>query len=329
MKFNFIKEDKKEVWNEFVIQNNGSFLQSSEWGEFQKEFLRKVWRIEINKDDRKILGAEVIKEKIFFITYFYIPYGPVFNKYSFPEERQESFNLFLKEIARLAKKEKALFLRIEPITPLPEIENFYFKNSLKRNQPQRTIILNLEKPEKELLDNLHIRARYNIGLAQRKGVEIKILDDYSDVFYRLLGKTSKRQGFSHFSEEHYKKIFKMNGKDFKAKMFLAEYQEKAIVASIIIFFGNRVISLHTGSDYEYRALKGADLLCWKVLLHGKEMGCKIYDFWGIDEKKFPGVTNFKRGFRGEEIEYPLGVDIVFNNIWYQIYRIMKIIKQIF
>ncbi len=59
------------------------------------------------------------------------------------------------------------------------------------------------------------------------------------------------------------------------------------------------------------------------------MGCKIYDFWGIDEKKFPGVTNFKRGFRGEEIEYPLGVDIVFNNIWYQIYRIMKIIKQIF
>jgi len=328
MEINFIDENKKEIWNEFVVENNGSFLQSFEWGEFQKQFLQKVWRIRVNKNGREFLQAQIIKEKIFPITYFYIPYGPVFNEHSLLREREESFNLFLREIGKLAKKERALFLRIEPIVSLPKIENFYFRDSLKRNQPQRTLTLNLEKSENDLLENMRGKTRYNIGLAQRRGVEIKRSDDYSDIFYHLIRKTRERQGFSSYTEEHYKKIFKISN-DFKVKMFLAEYQEKVIVASIVVFFGDRVISLHTGSDYECRALKGADLLRWNVILYAKKMGYKIYDFWGIDEKKFPGVTNFKKGFGGEAAEYPFGVDIIFNNTWYQIYTMMKKIKRIF
>lgn len=329
MEFNFIRDDKKDIWNEFVIENNGSFLQSFEWGEFQKQFLHKIWRVEVNKDSKKILEMQIIKEKISLINYFYLPYGPVFSKHSSPEEKRESFNVFLKKIGELGKKENALFLRIEPTNSLPKIENFYFKSSLKRIQPQRTLILNLEKSENELLANMHMKTRYNIRLAQRKEVKIKILNDYSDIFYRLLEKTKERQGFFSHSEEHYKKIFNLNSENFKVKMFLAEYQKRIIVASIVIFFGNRVVSLHTGSDYEYRTLKGADLLRWNAILYGKKMGCKIYDFWGVDEKKFPGVTNFKRGFGGEEIEYPLGIDIIFNNAWYQIYKILKKISRIF
>lgn len=328
MEFNFVKDDKRDIWNEFVIENNGSFLQSFEWGEFQKQFLHKVWRIEANKNGGNFLQAQVIKEKIFPITYFYIPYGPVFSKYSSLEEREEFFNLFLKEIGKLAKREGALFLRIEPTVSLPKIENFSFRNSLKRNQPQRTLTLNLEKPENELLENMRAKTRYNIGLARRRGVEIKISDDYSDIFYRLIRKTRERQGFSSYTEEHYKNFFKISN-GFKVKMFLAEYQEKVIVASIVVFFGDRVISLHTGSDYEYRALKGADLLRWNVILYAKKMGYKTYDFWGIDEKKFPGVTDFKKGFGGDEAEYPLGVDVIFNNIWYQIYTIIRKVKRIF
>jgi len=321
--------NKENNWNNFLLENEGSFLQSFEWGEFQKQFSRKVWWLEINKDYKKILQAQVIKEKVPLFVYFYIPYGPIFNKEVSLEEKKEAFILFLKEIKNIAEKERVAFLRLEPTVLLPKVEIFNFKTALKRIQPQKTMILNLEKSEEEILKNMHIRTRYNIKLAKRKGVEIKILDDYSDMFYRLLGKTRERQGFSSFSEEHYKKIFKINSKDFKVKMFLAEYQGKVIVASIIVFFGNRVISLHAGSDYEYRAVKGADLLHWNAILYGKKMGYKIYDFWGIDEKKIPGVTSFKRGFRGEEIEYPLGIDIVFDNIGYQIYRIVRKIKQIF
>jgi len=319
----------KDGWNSFIIENEGSFLQSFEWGEFQEQFFKKIWRVEINEESKKILEAQIIKEKVFFINYFYIPYGPVFNNFSSFSEREESFDFFLKEIEKLAKKENVFFLRIEPVNSLPKIENFSFRNSLKRNQPQRTLFLNLEESEEKLLANMHIRTRYNVRLAQRKGVEIKILDNYSNIFYRLLGKTKERQEFSSFSEEHYKKIFNISDKDLQIKIFSAEFQKKVIVASIVVFFGNKVISLHAGSDYEYRALKGADLLHWNAILYGKKLGYKIYDFWGIDEKKFFGVTNFKRGFRGKEIEYPLGIDIIFNNIWYQVYKIMRKIKRIF
>lgn len=327
MEFKIVAD--KDSWNRFIIENEGSFLQSFEWGEFQEQFFKKIWRVEINEGGREILEAQVVKERVFFINHFYIPYGPVFNNLSSSEEKEKSFNLFLKEIEKLAKKENAIFLRIESASPLPKTENFYFRGSLKRNQPQRTLLLNLEKSEEQHLADMHIRTRYNVRLAQRKGVEIKILDDYSNIFYHLLGETKERQSFSSYSEEHYKRFFKISSKVFQTKMFLAEYQKKVIVASIIILFGNKVISLHAGSDYEYRALKGADLLHWQAALYGKKLGYKIYDFWGIDEKKYPGVTNFKRGFKGNEIEYPLGIDIIFNNIEYQIYRMLRKIKRLF
>jgi len=330
MKVNFIQDHKKDIWNEFIINNNGSFLQSFEWGDFKKQFLQKVWRIEIDsKDGKKLLEAQILKEKNFFITYFYLPYGPVFNKHSSLEEKEESFNLFLKKIKELAKKEKSFFFRIEPIEPLPKIRNFLFKKALKRIQPQKTLILDLDKTENKLLANVQTKTRYNIRLAQKKGAKIKISNKYLSLFYNLLKKTKKRQKFFSHPEEHYKKLFKANSKDFKVKMFLAEYQKKIIIASIILFFGNKATFLHTGSNYQYRWLKGADLLRWEIILYSKKMGYKVSDFWGVDEKKFPGVTSFKKHFGGTEIEYPLGVDIIFNNIWYQIYKILRKIKQMF
>lgn len=315
----FINEDKKEYWNDFLIKNKGSFLQSFEWGELQE----KVERLEISKGGKKLLQAQIIKEKVPFFPYFYIPYGPVFSQNISLEEKKESFIALVETIA---KKEKAVFLRLEPSVSLPETDIFNSKTALRRIQPKKTLILNLEKPEEEILESIHKKTKYNIKLAERKGVKVRVLDDYSNVFFNLLKKTRERQNFISYSEERYKKLFKINSKDFKVKMFLVEYQNKVIVASIIVFFGDRATSLHTGSDHEYRALKGPDLLRWEVIAYSKRLGYKVYDFWGIDDEKFPGVSNFKRGFGGMEIEYPVGIDIIFNNAQYQIYRVMRKIK---
>ncbi|MEK9135337.1 MAG: peptidoglycan bridge formation glycyltransferase FemA/FemB family protein [Patescibacteria group bacterium] len=319
MEINFIDKNKKEEWNEFLIKNKGSFLQSFEWGELQK----KVERLEISKAGKKLLQAQIIKEKVPFFSYFYIPYGPVYNQDISLEEKRESFIALTENIA---KKEKAVFLRLEPSVFLPETDIFNSKTALRRIQPKKTLILNLEKPEEEILESIHKKTKYNIKLAERKGVKIRVLDDYSNIFFNLLKKTKERQNFISYSEEHYKELFKIKSKDFKVKMFLVEYQNKVIVASIVVFFGDRVTSLHTGSGHEYRALKGPDLLRWEVIAYGKKLGYKVYDFWGIDDEKFPGVSNFKRGFGGQEIEYPLGVDIIFNNAQYQIYKAMRKIK---
>jgi lipid II:glycine glycyltransferase (peptidoglycan interpeptide bridge formation enzyme) len=163
----------------------------------------------------------------------------------------------------------------------------------------------------------------------RKGVKIKVSEAYSDIFYNLLEKTKIKQKFASHSQNHYKKIFDIASEDFKVKMISAEYQNKVIVAGIVIFFANQVISLHTGSDYGFRAFKSSELKHWKTFILAKALGYKLYDFWGIDEKKFPGVTTFKKGFNGQEIEYPSAVDIVLNNNLYWAYTILRKIKYIF
>lgn len=323
MELSFIEKENKNPWNDFLIRHQGSFLQSFEWGEFQKMLSKKVWRMELREREKTLLQAQIIKEKRFFKSYLYLPYGPIFNLETSLSDREKALSVLLENIQSLAHKEKAFFFRVEPISPLFSISGFDFQNPAVRTQPQKTMVLDLGKTEEELLRSFRKRTRYNIRLAEKKGVEIKISDRYSDIFYKLLKKTKERQGFRSYPEIYYKKLFRVNNDYFKVNLFLAEYQNEVIVASIIIFFDGRATSLHTGSDSEYSAFKAPYLLRWKTILEAKKRGYKEYDLWGIDEKKWPGVTHLKKSFRGREVEYGPAEDIVFEQNWYKIYKIIR------
>lgn len=322
--------EKKEDWNNFVIENNGSFLQSFEWGELKKKSSSFVKRIRIIDNSFIILQAQIVKEKIPFLSYLYIPYGPVFNKSSLSDVQRKAFFILLDTIKEISRKLDICFLKIEPVISLPPLENkLCFFSSAKRIQPLKTMILNIDRKEEEILQGLDSKIRYNIRLAERKGVEIKIFDYYLPIFYSLLKETSRRQKFNIYPEEHYKTIFEIADSQFIPKMFLAEYQKKIILANITIFFGKRAYSIHLGWDYNYRQFKAIELKHWQGFMLAKKLGCKEYDFWGIDERRFPGVTNFKKGFNGIKIEYPEGIDIVFNKGLYKTYLLLKRLKNIF
>ena len=64
-------------------------------------------------------------------------------------------------------------------------------------------------------------------------------------------------------------------------------------------------------------------LQWRQILEAKKRGKNRYDFWGIDEKKWPGVTRFKRGFGGKEITYIGAWDLIYRPIWYKIYNLAR------
>jgi len=252
-----------------------------------------------------------------FKSYFYIPYGPVFSS----EAKADSLEFLLKEIKEIADKEKAIFLRIEPVVDLPKTS--LLKDSTKRLQPEKTMFVDLTKGEEELLQSFEKRTRYNIKLAEKKGVKINILDNYSKDFYRLLGKTKERQEFNSYSESYYKKLLEIEGKDFKTKIFLAKLGEEPVVATLALFFGDTVTTLHTGFDYSHRALKAPYFVRWSIILEGKKLGKKECDFWGIDDKKWPGVTHLKRSFNGKEIKYGKGKEMIFNSGWYFLYNILR------
>ncbi|MBU3918329.1 peptidoglycan bridge formation glycyltransferase FemA/FemB family protein [Patescibacteria group bacterium] len=265
-----MENENSKNWNQFVIENNGSFLQSYEWAEFQKKCGTEAIRIKING-----LQAVLIKEKFS----FYIPYGPV-------TKDKEALPLLFAQ----AKKDCA-FLRIEPYTDL----DFDFKHfSVKRSQPQKTLILDLKKSEQEILDGFQKTARYNIGLAQRKGVKVLIKDEYNPEFYKILSRTGQKNNFKLHEESHYKNLFDVKSRDFDVKMFLGEYQSKIIAAFIMVLFGNRATALHGSFDTDYKQLKPANLLVWERIKYAKEKGCEVFDFWGIDEKNGLDLLNSKK-----------------------------------
>jgi len=271
-----------------------SFLQSSDWLDFQKALNRRAWNID---------NVNVIKYLLpFRKSYLYSP------RCKFLSES------FLNKIKELAKKENAIFFKVEP-------ENDFNKKNFKKSlsiQPKKTLILDITK--KDLLEKMHYKTRYNIRLAEKKGIIIKKAGNIED-FWKLVQKTTQRKNFNPHLKEHYIKLLKIPNME----LFTAEYKNKVIAANIVLFFKDTCFYLHGASDYEYRNLMAPYLLQWKQI--AKKRNCKKYDFWGIDKKKWPGVTRFKKGFNGKEIEYIGAYDLVFNKFWYLIYKLAKYVRR--
>lgn len=314
-------------WNNFLIKNEGSFLQSWQWGEFQKSLLKKIWRFDYREKGNILTQAQIIKETFPLKNCLYLPFGPCFEKTLSIDKKKIIWESILEKIKKIAKEEDSIFLCVESFSSWE-----FFKNgrAFKRFQPQKTLIIDLSKNLEEIFRNFHPKTRYNIKLAEKKGVRVKILNFpskemeksqfYFDNFYKLLNETAKRNRFKPYPKEYYQKMFQI----LEGMLFSAIYEDKIIASNLVIYFGERVVYLHGGSDYQYRALMAPYLLQWTQINEAKKRGFKEYDFWGINEKKWPGITRFKKNFNGKEIKYPLGKDFVFKKNWYKIFKVLKI-----
>lgn len=329
-----MNESKKEKWDLFITEHKGCFLQSWQWGEFQKEVGREVWPIEIGKD----LKALVFKYKLSSAkNYLYCPRGPIIKQAGISETEQvtnsEAMKLFLKEVKLIAKQQNSIFFKIEPSDKSHFLKKFFsqsdneFVKSQKEVQVSETLVLDMNKSEQELLSQMHPKTRYNIKLAQRKGIIIQQADPTDQlsigVFWELLQKTAKRDSFHTHLREYYLKMWHILGKQGMIRLFLARYQDQIIAANLVCFFGYKAVYLHGASDYKYHNLMAPYLLQWHAILRTKEIGFRYYDFWGINEKKWPGITRFKKGFTDQRIIYPGAFDLVFQPIWYQTYKIAR------
>ena len=362
--------NNKKRWNAFVIENSGLFLQSWEWGEFQKSLGRKIWRLQDENFQSLIIKYDLPLGK----NYLYCPGGPVINsKFKIQNSKlQSKMQKLLEEAGNIAEQEKSIFLKVEPFwekeknlnldSRLPSVaksfgrarrgndndRDAYFKKSSGGQRILQTLILNLNKSEEELLAEMKQKTRYNIRLAEKRGIKIRISNEPEkdiEYFWQLAKETSQRDGFHFHLREYYESMvnfFRHNwmpdqvrhdnvGWGLEVRLFLAEYNGKIIAANIVVFFGNRAIYLHGASANEHRNLMAPYLLQWEQIKEAKKQGCEIYDFWGIDETKWAGVTRFKTGFGGKEIEYIGAYDYVFQPWWYVVYKgtkkILGILRQ--
>ena len=336
---NIIEIKEKVQLNNFVGSiEKSQFLQSWEWGEFQKNLGRKVWRLGLQENNNLLSSVLVVKHSLSFgKNYLYCPRGPVVRTEEPKNLRtKDLFNELMKKIVEIAKQEKSMFVRIEP--PLEKSSEQIFRSitsgfnisQTKFVQPKNTLILDLAKSEEELLSEMHQKTRYNIRLAKRKGVKIRIgrKEDFEN-FWQLNLETAKRDNFKTHPKDYYKKMLEVLEPEF-LKLFMAEYQGKILVANLVIFFGDTITYVHGASSSEFRNVMAPHLAQWRQILEGKKHEFKYYDMWGIMPgprstdyglQSWAGLTRFKRGFSGQEVNYTGTYDLILDSFWYNIYKL--------
>jgi len=302
-----------------------SFLQTEDWMNFQESLGRAVFRY----DKNNIKAFVVRHDGSLRQNYLYIPHGPLidFNKLTggFDNPVKE-FTSWLKQ---LAKEQGSMFIKMEPLTDnIAEVfVKSGFRNVKKELQPQKTVFVNLEETLEDLLKSFHYKTRYNIKVAEREGVKFEIIpEDKFDEAWKLYQKTAKRQKFNTHSYSYYKKMLNFNFKDIQVFQAGAYAGKELSATGIFLINKDFGYYLHGASDFELGKFKGPYLLRWETLKYMKNKGVKFHDMWGINDKKWPGVTRFKLGWGGKVIERPGSFDLPMKKIWYNIYKINQKIK---
>lgn len=297
-----------------------SFLQTQDWLDFQKHVGRKTRRF----DDGKIVANIIRHDLLFGKNYLYIPQGPEIDFNSISGSINNEVAQFVAYLKNLAREENSIFIKIEPADDkvIEVLHPFKFKKSNKEIQPKRTVVINLEKTEKELLGAMHHKTRYNIKIAEKNNLSFTVGNSLDD-FWKLLKHTAKNDNFSTHPKEYYEKLCSTQG--LMAETVFIKHEGVPIAGALLLAYGDTVYYLHGAMDRnpKYKPMMAPYLLHWEIIKWAKGYGRKHYDLWGIDANRWPGVTRFKLGWGGREVEYPGAFDMPVSKIWFLIYRIAK------
>jgi peptidoglycan pentaglycine glycine transferase (the first glycine) len=303
-------------WNQFISQHpHAHLLQTGEWGELKSAF---GW-----EPVRMISGEAGVQ-----ILFRKLPLGLTIGYISKAKVEQSLWY----EIDDVCQKYHAIFCKLEPDLWENSVESNQLRISPHNIQPPRTLIVALKDPEEAILARMKQKTRYNIRLAEKKGVTVRAWDDVGS-FHQMMLLTGERDQFGVHSLEYYERAYDLLHPKQKGELLLAEYEGKPLAALFVARNGNRAYYLYGASRDEDRNRMPTYLLQWEAMKWAKARGCEEYDLWGAPdedeatleanfEKRHDGlwgVYRFKRGFGGELKRAVQAMDRVYNPLLYWAY----------
>lgn len=330
MQFAYIDESRKIEWEKLVSQNPLSgFMQSFFWTNFTNLLGWPTFKIGVFDNNHLIGGAVVTKFKTNNgHNYLYIPEGPVI-----PYESLDSVKIFdgliaeIDKIADLKGDSLTSHLRIDPkLTTLPDFFNRFQKAPINL-EPLRTLLIDLSKPQEQILAQMKPKGRYNIKIAQRYGLKVTSSNLQSGLndFLKFYHQTVDRRQFEGKEEKYFVDLVTAVNNPTTAKMFFVKDQENILAVALVIFYGKLATFLFGASSDSSREKMAPYLLHWEIICQAKEMGFHQYDFYGIvpDENElnhpWQGFTAFKKKFGGEQVKYIGAYDFAYNRKLYEEY----------
>lgn len=235
----------------------------------------------------------------------------------------------LDTIQKKAKKHSAIFVKLEPnVLREKKLESSFRKWGLVQGKTLFTptsFWIDLKLSEDELLKSFTSKTRYNIRLAQRYGVEVKIdnSDEAFEKYLKLTEETNKRQGFYSHTTKYHKLMWK-HLKGSVANLITATYNNE-IVSTWILFNNKDFLYYPYGASTDkYKEIMANNLMMWEAIKLGKKLGCKTFDLWGREEGK--GFTKFKEGYNPKIVEFIGSWDLIINKPFYYLYQIADRIR---
>jgi peptidoglycan pentaglycine glycine transferase (the first glycine) len=358
------------TWNSLISQfSDPHILQTWEWGEVKTQYgwlpAHALWFERPDgqyqfSTDQAVEGAmlhaaalilkRTVKIRGFStgLTVFYVPKGPLLSDWSNAALRRR----VLDDLHQYAQREGAIFIKIDPDVPLgtgipgqsdecngPSGESILddlrasgWHYSSEQIQFANTVMIKLEQSDEALLAGMKPKARYNVRLAERKGVKIRLgsVADM-DLLYQLYAETSLRDGFVIRSLDYYQVLWSTFLKAGMVKILIAEVDESAVAAVILFIFQKKAWFLYGMSRDAHREKMPNYLLQWEAIRQCKRAGCLVYDLWGapyqfVETDPLWGVYRFKEGLGGQVVRHIGAWDLPVQQTRYRLF--MQILPRV-
>lgn len=312
--------DTPAEWGRILGSLPGShLLQTWEWGAFKQHYgwqpTRLVWR---RPDGSAAAAAQILaRSGPGRLRVLYCPRGPILDW-----SHTETQTIVLRDLASLAGRRGVIEIKIDPDLPvgygLPgsdqasdeplgrtvaeRLRETGWRFSPQQVQFRNTFLLDLTFEEDALLARMHQKTRYNVRLAQRRGVVVRPAGVRElDLLYRIYAETSVRDGFVIRPAAYYRQVWGDFASAGLAQPFLAEVEGEPVAGLIVYRFAARAWYLYGMSRDLHRERMPNHLLQWEAIRWARRQGCRSYDFWGAPDRFDPadpmwGVHRFKQGF---------------------------------
>lgn len=329
--------------DDVLVEKNSpifGFLQSDIWQKVVADTGRTVERVSVH-EDHEILAVALLdwRSLPFGQKYVFCPKGPVLNN-SLPVEKQSAV---YNELVKHVKDKGALFLRVEPHQKI-NLENYKLQTVPDIN-PKATLVLSLAPTADQIIGAMHQKTRYNIRLAEKKGVKVEAKKSL-DIFWNLIQSTGARDNFRTHTKSAYGAVLN----SFSSEQLVAFVQGKPVASAIYVRFGSTVTYLYGASDHAHREYMAPYLMQWAAITRAQAAGAKEFDFFGIatsattsptfgkphaaeehiyeSTHRYSGVTRFKLGFGGKVLEEPGTTDLIISAFKYRLYQLFRKIRKL-
>lgn len=314
--FEFVTKDTLAEFEAFVEAHpKGHFIQSHLWAAQKPEW---KWEAVLSRRDGVVQGAcsfLIRKLPSLPFTLMYAGRGPVCDVHD-----TAALSDITEGAKALAKKYNAYCLKLDPDV-LSSDTAFcdamrtlgYTLRDAGKNfsgiQPKYVFRLYLDgRDEDAIFASFHSKTRYNIRVAERKGVTVKIVGkEEAGTFSRLMTETGVRDGFVVRSQAYFESLLDNLGDH--ARLYMAYTQDGvAIAGTLAIHYGDKVWYLYGASSNAHRNLMPNYLLQWQMIRWAVEVGARVYDFRGVsgdlsEDNPLYGLYRFKKGFNGDFTEF--------------------------